>query len=176
MRNSGSRKMLFAMLAVAALTVLFVLAGCGGDDDEETMMPEPMGYKVTVTNHLSEKLAPIVVTHASNDYLLFTKNNYVTEAAEHQILTGWPCMVVDAIGEDAVSNHPTQPECVEENEVTVAPGASSDPIMFDGNATALRIIAMVAPKIVSGPLCLCGGGCPNGGTRHGAALPVRHRP
>ena len=147
MRNSGSRKMLFAMLAVAALTVLFVLAGCGGDDDEETMMPEPMGYKVTVTNHLSEKLAPIVVTHTSNDYLLFTKNNYVTDAAEHQILTGWPCMVVEAIGEDAVSNHPTQPECVEENEVTVAPGASSDPIMFDGNATALRIIAMVAPKM-----------------------------
>ena len=56
-----------------------------------TMMPEPMGYKVTVTNNLSEELfAPIVVTHASNDNLLFNGDNYVTMAAQTQILTGSP--------------------------------------------------------------------------------------
>ena len=148
MRKGNPRKILCVMLAVAALAVLFVLAGCGGDDEGEEMMPEPMGYKVTVTNSLMEKLAPIVVTHASNDAYLFTKDNYVTDAAEDLILRGWPCMVTDAIGEDAVSNHPTQPACVEENKVTVAAGESSEPIMFNGDATALRIIAMVAPSMV----------------------------
>ena len=152
MRKDNPRKTLFVMLAAAALAMLFVLTGCGGDGDDdgdgEQRKPEPVGYKVTVTNNLMEKLAPIVVTHASNDAHLFTKDNYVTEAAEYQILSGWPCMVTDAIGEQAVSNHPTQPACVEENKVTVAPGESSEPIMFNGDATALRIIAMVAPSMV----------------------------
>ena len=147
MRKGNPRKMLFVMMSVTALAVLFLLAGCGGDDEGEEMTPEPMGYKITVANSLMEKLAPIVVTHASNDAHLFTKDNYVTEAAEDQILSGWPCMVADAIGEDAVSNHPTQPACVEENKVTVAAGESSEPIVFDGDATALRIIAMVAPSM-----------------------------
>ena len=34
MQNAKLRKRLFAMLAVAALTALFVLAGCGDDDDD----------------------------------------------------------------------------------------------------------------------------------------------
>ena len=34
MRNANSRKRLFVILAVAALMALFVLAGCGGDDDD----------------------------------------------------------------------------------------------------------------------------------------------
>ena len=147
MRKDNPRKKLFVMLVATVLAVLFVLAGCGGDDEGEEMMLELMGYKVTVTNNLMEKLAPIVVTRASNDAHLFTKDNYVTEAAEDQILRGWPCMVTDAIGEDAVSNHPTQPACVEENKVTVAAGDSSEPIMFNGDAAALRIIAMVAPSM-----------------------------
>ena len=150
MRMGNSRKTLFVMLPAAALAMLFVLAGCGdgdNDDDGEQRRPEPTGYKVTVTNNLMEKLAPIVVTHASNDAYLFTKDNCVTEAAEDQILRGWPCLVTDAIGEGAVSNHPTQPACVEENKVTVAPGESSEPIMFNGDAAALRIIAMVAPSM-----------------------------
>ena len=148
------------MLAVAALAALFLLAGCGGDDEEEEMIPEEtmmppeetttgeIGCKVTVTNNLMGKLAPVVVTHAFNDADLFTKGNYVTEAAEDQILRSWPCMVTEAIGEDAVSNHPTRPECLEENKVTMAAGAFSEPIMFNGDATALRIIAMVAPSEV----------------------------
>ena len=151
MRKRNRRK-LFAMLVAAALAVLFAVAGCGGDDGSEEKTPEettaePMGYKITVTNYLKEKLAPIVVTHASHDAFLFTMDSYVTEAAEDQILRGWPCMVTDAIGEDAVSNHPTQPACLEENKVTVAAGALSEPIMFDGDAAALRIIAMVAPSM-----------------------------
>ena len=138
------------MLAVAALTALFVLAGCGDDDDgEETMMPEPMGYKVTVTNNLSEELfAPIVVTHASNDNLLFDGDNYVTMAAQTQILTGSPDDVYAAIEADggyAVIDKGTEPD-PHGNMVLLGPDQSIE-IMFDGDATALRILAMVAPTM-----------------------------
>ncbi len=150
MQNAKLRKRLFAMLAVAALTALFVLAGCGDDDDgEETMMPEPMGYKVTVTNNLSEELfAPIVVTHASNDNLLFDGDNYVTMAAQTQILTGSPDDVSAAIEADggyAVIDKGTEPD-PHGNMVLLGPDQSIE-IMFDGDATALRILAMVAPTM-----------------------------
>ena len=150
MQNAKLRKRLFAMLAVAALTALFVLAGCGDDDDgEETMMPEPMGYKVTVTNNLSEELfAPIVVTHASNDNLLFDGDNYVTMAAQTQILTGSPDDVYAAIEADggyAVIDKGTEPD-PHGNMVLLGPDQSIE-IMFDGDATALRILAMVAPTM-----------------------------
>ena len=149
MRNANSRKMLFVILAVAALMALFVLAGCGGHDDnmKETMMPAPMGYKVTVTNNLSEEFfAPIVVTHAHNDHLLFDGGNYVTEAAEHQILTGEPDMVLEAIGEGAVAGHGMEPT-PDGHNVLLGPGQSVS-ITFEGDATALRVLAMVAPTEV----------------------------
>ena len=148
MQNANSRKRLFVILAVAALMALFVLAGCGGDDDdmEETMTPSPMGYKVTVTNNLSESMeffAPIVVTHASNDHLLFDASNYVTEAAEHQILTGEPDMVLEAIGEGAVAGHGSAgPPGV------LLPSGESVSVMFNDDATSLRILAMVAPTLI----------------------------
>ena len=152
MRNAKLGKPLFVRLAIAALMALFVLTGCSDDDEEMDSMVEEMGYQITVTNGLSaEKLAPIVVARASDDDQLFTSDNYVTAAAEDQILRGWPCMVLDAIGEgNATSNHLTdmQPQCMEENKVTVAASEPSEPIMFDTNATALRILAMVAPSAV----------------------------
>ena len=114
---------------------------------EDGDMMDPVAYTIEVMNGLPEKLAPVVVTRANDEHYLFD-GVYVTEAAEDLILRGWPCMVTDAIGADAVSNHPTQPECLEENKVTVAAGESSEPIAFDTDATALRIIAMVAPSQV----------------------------
>lgn len=147
MRNPDSRKRPFVFLALAALTALLVSAGCGGDDaSEETMMPEPMGYKVTVTDNLSEELfAPIVVTHAHNDHLLFDSANYVTMEAQTQILAGSPDDVLAKIGEGAVHGHGTMPT-PDGHNVLSGPDESVE-IMFDGNATALRIIAMVAPTM-----------------------------
>ena len=147
MRDVNSRKMPFVMLAIAALLALLVLAGCGVDDDgnmEEMMMPAPMGYKVTITNNLAEELfAPIVVTHASNDDLLFDDKNYVTEAAEHQILTGEPDELVAAIGEGVAVGHGSAgPPGV------LLPSGESVVIMFNGDATALGILAMVAPTLL----------------------------
>ena len=147
MRDVNSRTMPLVMLALASLLALLVLAGCSDDADRdmaEMMMPAPMGYKVTVTNNLAEELfAPIVVTHASNDDLLFDNENYVTEAAEHQILTGEPTDVVAAIGEGVAVGHGSAgPPGV------LLPSGESVEIMFDGDATALRILAMVAPTLL----------------------------
>ena len=154
MRTVNWKNPYLVALGVAALMALFVLAGCGGDDDEmeEMMMPEPapMGYKVTVTNYLSDELfAPIVVTHASNDKMLFTADNYVTPAAQEQILTGSPAMVIDAIGMgDAVYGHGMDPKPDDETAlVLLGPGKSVD-IMFEQDATALRVLSMVAPTMV----------------------------
>lgn len=143
---------LFALGLVALMAVLF-LAGCGGDDDremEEMMMPAPVGYKVTVTNNLAEELfAPILVTHASNDTELFTDDNYVTPEAEEQILTGDPGRVVVRIGEvGAVVDHGMDPKPNDPTAlVLLGPGKSVD-IMFEQDATALRILSMVAPTMV----------------------------
>ena len=154
MRNVNWKNPYHVALGVAALMALFVLAGCVGDDDEmeEMMMPEPapMGYRVTVTNDLAEELfAPIVVTHASNDTLLFGADNYVTPAAEEQILTGSPAKVIAAIGEgNAVYDHGTDPKPNDPDaKVLLGPGKSVD-IMFEQDATALRILSMVAPTMV----------------------------
>ncbi|WP_296426224.1 hypothetical protein [Yoonia sp.] len=101
-------------------------------------------YTVTVTNNMTEELfAPIVVTDAANDGALFTMG-YVTDAAEAQILTGDPKTVVAAIGMDMVT--------VAHGEdgppgVLLAPGKSIT-FTVDTNATALRVLAMVAPTMV----------------------------
>lgn len=147
MHNPKSRKRLFVIPALAVLTALSVLAGCGGDDDvEEAMMPEPMGYRVTVTNNLPDELfAPIVVTHAHNDRLLFDGANYVTREAQTQILTGNPEEVLARIGDGAVRGHGTLPT-PDGHNVLLGPEESVD-IMFDGDASALRILAMVAPTL-----------------------------
>ena len=69
MRNTHQKSPYLVALGVVALMAMLVLAGCGGDDDgemvemigddvgemEEMMMPEPMGYRVTITNNLADE-------------------------------------------------------------------------------------------------------------------------
>ena len=155
MRNVNSRTTPLVILALASLLALFVLAGCSDDsnrDMAEMMMPEPMGYKVTITNNLSDEyLAPIVVTHASNDGLLFDGDNYVTMEAEYQILKGVPTKVLKSIGDAggyAVADHGMEPKPDDPDaRVLLGPGQSLE-IMFEQEAGALRILAMVAPTIL----------------------------
>lgn len=101
-------------------------------------------YHVTVTNNLADELlAPIVVTDTKNDHHFFT-GNYVTEAAESQILTGDPAMIVKAIGmmEATVAHGMAGPP-----GVLLAP---MDSISFEveTDAKSLRVLAMVAPTMV----------------------------
>jgi hypothetical protein len=101
-------------------------------------------YSITVTNTLSEELlAPIIVTDAANDAVFFT-GNYVTAEAEEQILTGDPSQVVMALGEGnaAVGHGNDGPP-----GVLLAAGDSVT-FEFETDATALRILAMVAPTMV----------------------------
>ena len=101
-------------------------------------------FEITVTNNLSDELlAPIVVTSASNDAHFF-EGNYVTKAAEHQILTGDPAMVIESIGGGgaAVGHGSDGPP-----GVLLAPGKSVS-FTFESNATTLRILAMIAPTVV----------------------------
>ena len=100
-------------------------------------------YTVTVTNNMDkELLAPILVTSAANDGEIFTMN-YVTPEAEEQILTGDPGKLAARIGADAMVGHGMDGP----PGVLLAPGKS---VSFDimTEATALRVIAMVAPTMV----------------------------
>ncbi|MDE4061913.1 hypothetical protein [Phaeobacter gallaeciensis] len=99
-------------------------------------------YTITVTNRMSDELlAPIAVTSAVNDPALFD-GPYVTQAAETQILTGDPSAVVASIGAVGVVHGNDGPP-----GVLLAPG---DSVTFDyeTDATALRILAMVAPTML----------------------------
>jgi branched-chain amino acid transport system substrate-binding protein len=82
------------------------------------------------------------VTRANDEHYLFD-GTYVTDAAKDQILTGSPAMVVASIREDdtAVGRGSAGPPGV------LLPSGESVSIMFDTDATALRIIAMVAPPM-----------------------------
>lgn len=101
-------------------------------------------YSITVTNNLSEELlAPIVVTNASNDSHFFD-GNYVTPAAEEQILSGDPGKVVASIGADmaAVGHGTDGPPGV------LLKAGDSVTFEFTTDATSLRILAMVAPTMI----------------------------
>lgn len=99
-------------------------------------------YTITITNQLSEELlAPIAVTSAANDAALFD-GDYVTPAAETQILTGDPAEVVAAIGDVGVVHGTDGPP-----GVLLAPGGSVT-LAYETDATALRILAMVAPTML----------------------------
>lgn len=130
---------------VAGLTMQLEKAQDERDDAEAVVEALVMGdslYKITVTNSLADELfAPVVVTDALNDHLLFDGDNYVTMEAEHQILTGDPAMVVDVImeGDAAVGHGSAGPPGV------LLPAGESVTIRFATGATALRILAMVAP-------------------------------
>lgn len=100
-------------------------------------------YTVTVTNNLDkELLAPILITDAKNDGLIFT-NGYVTPEAEIQILTGDPSKLAAKIGPDAMvgkgSDGPPG--------VLLAPGKS---VTFEitTDASSVRVLSMVAPTMV----------------------------
>jgi hypothetical protein len=101
-------------------------------------------YTVTVTNNLSEELlAPVLLTDAANDASLFTMG-YVTPAAEAQILTGDPKTVVEALGMDMVTvAHGTDGP----PGVLLAPGKSIT-FDFESDASAVRLLAMVAPTML----------------------------
>lgn len=125
-------KFISTFAAAAALTL-----GAAGVAAADT-------YTVTITNTLEDELlAPVLVTDAANDDAIFTMN-FVTEAAEHQILTGDPAQLVESIGEmyTTVAHGMDGPP-----GVLLAPGKS---ITFDveTSARALRIISMVAPTKV----------------------------
>ena len=119
------------------------------DDGDMDMMGYEATYTVEVTNQLAgEPLAPIVVTRANDEHYLFTGYD-VTEAAEHQILFGAPGMVIEAIGMDnatyfhGMTPKPGNPDA----RVLLAMGDTASR-MFETGATALRVIAMVAPVMV----------------------------
>lgn len=101
-------------------------------------------FEITVTNHLEEELlAPIVITGAHNDHVWFD-GAYVTAAGESQILTGNPGFVVAQIGEDAVVvGRGTEGE----PGYLVGPG-SSVTVTLETEATALRVLSMVAPTLL----------------------------
>ena len=100
-------------------------------------------YMVTVTNNLEEELlAPILITSAGNDTDIFD-GDYVTPEAEAQILTGDPAMLAGRIGSDAMVGH----------GMDGPPGvllASGKSVTFEitTDATAVRVLAMVAPTMV----------------------------
>lgn len=99
-------------------------------------------YTITVTNRMSDELlAPIAVTSAVNDPALF-EGRYVTQAAETQILTGDPSAVVAAISAVGVVHGNDGPP-----GVLLAAGGSVT-FNYETDATALRILAMVAPTMV----------------------------
>ena len=132
---------------VAELTLQLEMAEEERDDAEAVLEALIIGdslYKITVTNNLSEELfAPILVTDALDDHFLFDGDNYVTEEAEHQILTGDPSMVVASIreGDTAVGHGSAGPPGV------LLPSGESVSIRFATDAAALRVLAMVAPTI-----------------------------
>ncbi len=100
-------------------------------------------YKITITNTMGvELIAPIVVVATAHDNKIFS-GNYVTAAAEEQILTGDPAKLVGIIGSDAsVATGTDGPP-----GVLLAPGKSVT-FQLDTEVKELRFLAMVAPTEV----------------------------
>lgn len=98
-------------------------------------------FEITVTNLLEDELlAPIVITGAHNDHVWF-EGTYVTAAGESQILTGNPGFVVAEIGDDpVVVVRGTEGE----PGYLVGPGSTVS-VTLETEATALRVLSMVAP-------------------------------
>lgn len=119
----------------AAAAALAMMAGAGGALAQ-------MSYEVTVTNKMDkELLAPILVAPASYDGKIFV-GNYVSKEAEHQILTGDPGMLAEAIGSGASVGHGKDGP----PGVLLGPGKSVSFSISTGT-NKLRVIAMVAPTM-----------------------------
>ncbi|MEM0949715.1 MAG: hypothetical protein AAGK37_20115 [Pseudomonadota bacterium] len=100
-------------------------------------------YEITVTSLLDEELlAPFVVTGVHNDPVIFS-GDYVTAAGESQVLTGNTAFIVEAIGDDPVV---VGRGIDGEPGYLIGPG-SSVTVSLETEATALRIMAMVAPTL-----------------------------
>ncbi len=100
-------------------------------------------YKITITNTMGTELfAPVVVVATAHDGKIFS-GNYVTAAAEEQILTGDPAKLVASIGSDASVAHGTDGP----PGVLLAPGKSIT-FQLETDVKELRFIAMVAPTEV----------------------------
>ena len=106
-------------------------------------------YTVTVTNNMdTELLAPILITDAANDSYIFD-GNYVTDAAEKQILTGDPAALAKRIGAHAMAGHRANIAHGTDGPpgVLLAPGKSLS-FIINTDADTVRILAMVAPTEV----------------------------
>ena len=118
----------------AALGALGLLAGIGAASAGM--------YEVTVTNNMDDELlAPILVAPVSEDGRIFVES-YVSQEAEHQILTGDPGMLAGAIGESAAVGHGEDGP----PGVLLAPGKSVA-FTMSSDATEVRVLAMVAPTM-----------------------------
>ena len=103
-------------------------------------------YTVTVTNNMAtELLAPILVTDAANDNLIFD-GHYVTAAAEEQILTGDPAALAKRIGSRAMAGHRASVAHGTDGPpgVLLAPGKSLS-FIINTEAHSVRVLSMVAP-------------------------------
>ena len=119
----------------AAVAVIGLMAGIGGASAQTS-------YEVTVTNHMDEELlAPVLVAPVSEDGKIFVAN-YVSPEAEHQILTGDPGMLAEAIGDKAAVGHGMDGP----PGVLLAPGKSVT-FAFSTGAKQVRVLAMVAPTM-----------------------------
>ena len=99
-------------------------------------------YEVTVTNNMDDELlAPVLVAPVSEDGKIFVER-YVSKEAEHQILTGDPVMLVEAIGDSAAVGHGMDGP----PGVLLAPGKSIT-FAIPGHAKQVRVLAMVAPTM-----------------------------
>ena len=119
-------------LMMGAIIALPSLAMAMGSDDK---------IAITITNNMEDELlAPIVIAPVRADDEIFV-GDYVSSAAEHQILTGEPTKTVEEIGRKAVVGHGTDGP----PGVLLAPGKSVTIMVKARKDTALRILAMVAP-------------------------------
>jgi hypothetical protein len=98
-------------------------------------------YKIRITNMMSDELiAPIVVTSTYADKHIFS-GEYVTPAAETQILTGDPAQLMGELGKKSKVVHGTDGP----PGVLLAPGKSVEVTVKGRKRHGLRVIAMVAP-------------------------------
>ncbi len=127
--------MKYRFAAAAAALTLGVTAGLGAASAHHT-------YEVTVTNEMEDELlAPILVAPVAEDGKIFV-GRYVSNEAEHQILTGEPEMLAEVIGESAAIGHGSDGP----PGVLLAPGESVTFTVPNG-AARVRVLAMVAPTV-----------------------------
>ncbi len=125
------KKTILALGAVSGLTLLMASTAFAHT------------YEITVTNKMADELiAPVLVADTKYDGKIFA-GEYVTPAAEVQVLTGDPAELAAAIGSGAKVAHGTDGP----PGVLLAPRGAIT-FQIETNAEELRIFAMVAPTKV----------------------------